>query len=109
MGQRADREQATHDRKVRELARELKKQGYAVRADIRGYERPVPIGRSRRRPDIEATKSGGRKIIEVETPKSLVTDKEQLKTFIRHASHKRGTSFDIVVTKPREAERKGTG
>lgn len=108
MGQRTDREQMAHDRKVRELARDLKKQGYNVKADIRGYKHPGPIGRSKRRPDIEATKAGSRKIIEVETPRSLVTDKEQLKTFIRHASHKKGTSFDVVVTRPRKAERKST-
>ena len=108
MAQRTHKEQTTHDRKVRELARDLKKQGYTVKADIGRYQRPSPIGRARARPDIEATKSGRRKIIEVETPKSLVTDKEQLKTFIRHASHKGRTSFDIVVTKPRRSTRKST-
>lgn len=105
MRKRADKEQTTHDRKVRQIARGLKKEGYTVKADVRGYERPSPIGRSRRRPDIEATKSGVRKIIEVETPTSLGTDKEQLKTFIRHAAHKKRTTLDIVVTKPRKTSR----
>lgn len=102
---RSDKEQSTHDRKVRELARSLKNQGYSVKADIRGYDRPKPIGKDRRRPDIEATKAGRRKIIEVETPRSLVTDKKQMKTFIRHAAQKKGTSLDIVVTKPRKTSR----
>ncbi len=100
---RPRKEQDTHDRKVRQVARKLKKEGYSVKADIRGYDRPASIGKHKRRPDIEATsKSGYRKIIEVETPKSLTKDKEQIKTFVRHASHKKRTSLDIVVTKPRK-------
>lgn len=97
---------STHDRKVREVASTLKKQGYSVRAASGRHGRPGPIGKHKRIPDIEATsKSGYRKIIEVETPKSLSADKEQIKTFIRHAAHKKRTSFDIVVTKPRKTER----
>ena len=102
---RADREQSAHDRKVREIARNLKKDGYSVKADVGRYGRPRPIGKDRRIPDIEATKAGRRKIIEVETPRSLMTDKEQMKTFMRHAAHKKNTSLDIVVTKPRKTRR----
>lgn len=102
MADRTSREQSTHDRKVREIARRLRTEGYAVRADgVRGYKRPKPIGRQMKRPDIEATRPGVRKIIEVETPSSLRSDKEQLKTFTRHAAQKRGTRFEVVVTKPR--------
>ena len=109
MAKRIDREQSTHDRKVRELARQLKKQDYSVKADgVRGYKRPTPIGKERRRPDIEAAKGPVRKIIEVETPRSLIADKEQLKTFTRHAAQKRGTVFEVVVTKPRKAQPKGS-
>lgn len=100
-----ERERKSHDRKVKEVARGLKREGYTVKADIRGYGRPSSIGKHKRRPDIEASKSGHRRIIEVETPKSLVTDKEQIKTFIRHASHKKGTSLDIIVTKTRKSRR----
>ncbi|MBA7634829.1 hypothetical protein ES703_42427 [subsurface metagenome] len=103
--ERSDKEQSTHDRKVREIARNLKKQGYSVKADVSRYAKPASIGKYKRRPDIEATKSGQRRIIEVETPRSLRTDKEQIKTFIRHATHKKRTSFDIVVTKPRKSSR----
>ena len=101
----ADRERETHDRKVRQIARELKKAGYNVKADIRGYAHPSTIGKYKRRPDIEATRSGHRKIVEVETPRSLTSDKEQIKTFIRHAAQKKRTSLDIVVTKPRKSRR----
>ena len=101
----SDREQSTHDRKVRQVSRDLKKEGYAVRADIRGYQRPRPIGKAKVRPDIVARKSGATRIIEVETPKSLARDKEQLKTFVRSAAHRRRTTLDIVVTKSRKSRR----
>ena len=107
MAKRSSKEQSTHHRKVRELSRELKKDGYTVKADIRGYRRPRPIGKTRVRPDIVATKSGTTRIIEVETPNSLTRtrDKEQLKTFIRSAAHRKRTTLDIVVTRPRKAKR----
>jgi len=104
MAKRTGPEQSSHDRKVRELARQYKKEGYSVKADgVRGYKRPAAIGVHKRRPDIEATtKAGSRVIVEVETPSSLVTDKEQMKTFARHAAHKSRTKFHVVVTKPRK-------
>lgn len=103
MAKRTDAEQSAHDRKVREVARQYKREGYSVKADgIRGYKKPSAIGVHRRRPDIEATKAGSRVIVEVETPDSLRTDKEQLKTFTRHAAHKDRTKFHVVVTKPRK-------
>lgn len=101
MMKRSSKEQSTHDRKVREIARDLKKQGYSVKADVGRYTRPSPIGKDRRRPDIEATKAGRRVIIEVETPRSWAADREQIKTFIRHTAHKKDTTFDIVFTKPK--------
>ena len=110
MAKRVTPEKTTHDRKVREKARELKKQGYKVRADIRGYDKPRPIGREKRIPDIEARGHGVWKIIEVETPRSLRlrTHKEQLKTFTRHAAHKADTKFEVVVTKPRKPQPKSS-
>ena len=99
---KTNRTLSTHDRKVRQVARELEKQGYTVRADIRGRKQPHPVGPSKLVPDIEAIKDGRRKIVEVETPTSLKTDKEQLKAFARYASQKKGTAFDIVVTQPRK-------
>ena len=96
---------STHDRKVRQIVRELEKQGCTVRADVRGRERPRPVGSERLVPDIEATKDGRRRIIEVETPESLKLDKdhlEKLKGFARHASKDKNISFDIVVTRPRK-------
>ena len=99
---RQSRKLSTHDRKVREVARTLEKQGYRVRADLRGREKPRPVGTKKLVPDIEATRDGRRLIVEVETPDSLARDKEQLKTFARHASQKSGTTLRLVVTKPRK-------
>ena len=106
--QRTSKEQTTHHRKVRELSRELKKKGYDVKADIRGYARPRPIGKDRYRPDIVAKKSGATRIIEVETPRSLRSERDQAqkKTFIKSVAHRRRTTFDIVVTKPRKSKQK---
>ena len=91
---------STHNRKVQEVARTLTKQGYRVLADLPGREKPNKIGS--KIPDIEATKGGRKLIVEVETPKSLVKDKEQLKTFARHAGQKPETTLRVVVTKPRK-------
>ena len=93
---------SAHDRKVREVTRTLEKQGYKVRADVRGRVKPAPIGSKRLVPDVEATRNGRRLIVEVETPASLTKDREQLKTFARHAAKKADTTFRLVVTKPRK-------
>ena len=93
---------STHDRKVRQVVRDLEKQGYRVRADVRGREKPRPIGLERVSPDIVAERAGRRLIIEIETPGSQVRDVEQIKTFARYASEKADTTFRLVVTKPRK-------
>ena len=41
------KKQDTHDRKVRQLANKLRKQGYNVKADITGYENPPEIGKNK--------------------------------------------------------------
>ena len=93
---------STHDRKVREIVRDLEKEGYKVRADVRGREKPKPVGSKRLVPDIEATRHGRKLIVEVKTPASLAKHKEQLKAFARHAGQKADTSLRLVVTKPRK-------
>ena len=95
MPKRSRREQTRHDQKVEQLARQLKRQGWDVDADIAGYEQPDPIGRGGRIPDIRATKAGAERIIEVETAETLETDKKQQETFRRSASQKPRTTFRI--------------
>lgn len=74
-----------HDRKVRELANSLRRQGWSVEADVPGFEQPNGIGRDGRVPDIFASKRGAERIIEVETDRTLKTDTDQHATFRRSA------------------------
>ena len=92
---------STEVRKVREIARSLEKQGYEVRVQARGREKPRRIGSKNLIPDIEATGHGRRLIIEVKTPATFARDKEQLKVFAQHARQKANTTLRVVVTKPR--------
>lgn len=95
---RFGRGQSIHDSRVRQISRKLTKENWRVKADISGYDKPSPIGKDKKRPDIEATKKGHRRLIEVETPESLEKDREQQSTFRRHAGQKPNTTFDIEVT-----------
>lgn len=90
----------THDRKVRTLANQLKKQGYKVLADIAGYENPPDIGKDKHTPDIFATRGSKTKIIEVDTPGTA--NKDQLSAFKRSAAHRNNADFEHVIAKPRK-------
>lgn len=94
--------QDTHDRKVRELARDLKQKHYHVQADIRGYETPESIGKDGYIPDIFATRGDKTKIIEVDTPST--EDPGQLAAFRRSAAHRDNAEFEQVITRPRKRE-----
>lgn len=95
---RSGKGQSIHDKKVQQIVKKLVRQNWKVKVDLPGYDKPSPIGKDKRRPDIEATKRGHRKLIEVETLDSLTKDRKQQATFRRHAGQKTGTSFDIEVT-----------
>lgn len=97
MAKRSKDGQHTHNNKVKVIARQLQREGWNVKADLPGYERPAPIGKAQYIPDIEATKCGARKIIEIETPDSLKTDKNQISAFKRSAAQQNRTTFDLVV------------
>lgn len=97
MAKRSASKQTKHDSKVKQIAQQLQKQRYSVKADLPGYPHPAPIGKGKRRPDIVAEKGGKRKIIEVETPETTERDKKQHATFRRSAAQKRNTSFEIEV------------
>lgn len=90
----------THDRKVRQLSNQLKKEGWKVQADVPGYETPSSIGQGQYIPDIVAVKGKQKKIIEVDT---LGTeDSDQLSTFRRSAAQQDNTEFEHIITKPRK-------
>ncbi len=88
-----------HDKKVRATASRYKREGWSVRADIPGYKRPGPIGKYNRIPDIVVKKGKKIRIFEIETPKSLKTDRAQRSTFSKHASNKKNTIFKVLVAK----------
>lgn len=86
-----------HDKRVKQLVNQLKKDGWKVQADLPGSDKPDPIGMKNKIPDIRATKKGAERIIEVETEKSESTDKAQHSTFRRHSAHKPRSTFNIDV------------
>ncbi len=91
--------QGTHDRKVRQLAKQYEKDKWKVKADIGNYDRPSSIGKNNHIPDLELTRRGKTKLIEVDTPNTVNPD--PLKTFRMSASRKKNTEFVHVITKPR--------
>lgn len=96
---RSTKVQSTHDQVVKQIAQRLTRQKWNVKADLPGYGKPSPIGKDKRVPDVEATKHGHRKIVEVETPDTVDKDKKQQQSFRRHAGQKPNTTFDVEVTK----------
>jgi hypothetical protein len=91
-------------RKIREVVKDLEKQGWQVRADIRGRTAPDLIGD--KAPDIEAMKEGGRLLIQVETFDTMEENDEFLTTFIRHARNRWDTRFDLVIARTRKSSAK---
>lgn len=91
-------------RKIREVVRDLEKQGWQVRADIRGKTVPDLIGD--KAPDIEAMKEGRRLLIQVETLDTMEENDEFLTTFIQHARSRWDTRFDLVIARSRKSSAK---
>lgn len=94
---RSRSEQSKHNRAVKKEAKRYERAGWKVQADLHGYPKPPEIGG--RRPDIKATKPGTTHIIEIETPSSMKSDKDQHSTFRRHVGQKPRTKFILKETK----------
>lgn len=90
---RLRRSQTKHDAKVRSIARKLERQGFNVKADIRGYDKPDTIRGFR--PDVIGEKGRQRKIHEIETKDSVdcARDKSQQKAFRQAAKRSKNTTF----------------
>ena len=99
---RRRRNPETHDNRVRREAAKLNSEGWDIQADLPGYESPEPIGKDNRVPDILATKGNKVKIIEVETPDTVDSHKDQQATFRRSAAQRQNAEFELVVTVPRK-------
>ena len=88
-----------HDKEVRKIAKKLKRRRWKVKADLLGYEKPSPIGKYKRIPDIEATKPGSRRLIEVE---GETVDEEQVRSFKQSAKMRPRTRFILKKTKKKK-------
>lgn len=93
MARRSRTKQSAHDKAVERIAREHSNDDWNVEADVAGWSTPDTI--AGRRPDVIATKTGSRRIIEVETDRS--DDTRQHQKFRRHAGQKANTVFRGVV------------
>lgn len=95
---RNKKSQSKHDREVVRIATELENKGFKVKADIPGYSQPSTIGGYR--PDVVAKKGKQRRIIEVETPDSVdsARDQKQQKAFRNAATRSQNTTFRRTIT-----------
>jgi hypothetical protein len=75
MGKKKADERKSHDECVREIAEELKRDKWDVKANVAGEEKPPKIGAFT--PDIEARKGCLRRICEVMTEKDFGGDKQR--------------------------------
>ena len=90
---RSVRQQTKHDAVVARIARSFTRQGYKVKADVKGFTRPDTVGGYR--PDVVATKGIDKKIVEVETTTSVKStrDLKQQTAFRRAAKQRKSTRF----------------
>ena len=80
------------------IAKDFEHKWFAVKADVKGYPSPDTIGGLR--PDVVATKGKERKIVEVETPDSVdsARDEKQKKAFRNASRRSKNTTLRRVVT-----------
>ena len=79
MNKKKSGEKAIHDSCVREIANELKKDNWVVKASLEGWEKPSKIGE--RVPDIVAEKGCLKRICEVATEEMFEGDKKRYREF----------------------------
>ena len=93
MPRRSSQQQSKHDAEVARIAQYYRKQGYKVKADIKGYPQPDAIGGCR--PDVVAKQGTRRKIVEVETKQSAdgARARKQQAAFRGSAKRSKATTF----------------
>ena len=94
---RTPRSQSKHDQAVKKRAEQLQRQGFDVRADLKGWKQPGTIRGVR--PDIDARKGQQRVIVEVETPESKNGGRalRQERAFQGAAKRSTKTRFEKIV------------
>jgi hypothetical protein len=98
MMNRSKRRQAEHDQEVRRLANEYKNKGYNVEADLPNWDQRGTIRGVR--PDLRVRKQGHETLIEVETPESEESkrDEKQKKIFKQWSKGSEQKHFRRIVT-----------
>ncbi len=99
MGHRTKDRQEVHDKKVAEIAKNLKSKGYKVQAALPGHKKPQRI--SKYIPDVIAKKGNKVLLREIETPATMSKDRDQHKTFENWAE-KHGADFRILTAKKKK-------
>ena len=74
MSKKKSEKQDRHDACVREIASELKKDNWTVKASLEGWDNPTKLGNST--PDVEAKKGCLKRICEVATEEMFEADKK---------------------------------
>ena len=87
--------QTKHDKMVEKTKNWYASRKYKVVADLPGEQLPKKIGGYI--PDIIAKKGKQEKIIEIETQKTLKTDRKQQDAFEKYAKSKDNTDFTIKL------------
>lgn len=72
---RSEEEKSKHNDMVEKMAKEYNRKGYDVDADLEGWNRPKTIDGVR--PDIRARKGGHETAVEVETPGTVGSKRDQ--------------------------------
>jgi len=97
IGKRPSTEQRMYYRKVCEIAEQLQEDGWTVKANLPRYDRPRPIGKYKRVPDIEAKKGNATKLIEVATLNTLKLDKKLRESLKKSAAQRKNTTFVTIM------------
>jgi hypothetical protein len=89
--------QVEHDKKVQQRLDQYKKQGASfIRADLPGRAKPPKLGG--KTPDLYVHLKGKLIVEEVETRKSITSDRKQ-QEILKRETKKRGGTFKITKTK----------
>jgi len=88
--------QKVHDGKVAEIARNLGRKGYSVRADLPGHPKPPAL--NGQVPDVLARKGSKVLVQEIETRSTLNTDKKQQQALQRWADQ-HDAEFRVILAK----------
>lgn len=89
--------QKQHDLEVLRWAEQKKKEGFSVEADLPKWPRPSKVEGNI--PDAFASKGRIKKILEVETPDTLKSDKQQRSGFRKWSATSENKSFQVKVIK----------